>query len=258
MYENTDGAFSEVPAGLTGVMPPRSPGGTTTTTATSTSCSPDSLSGGNPVAKVYENTDGAFSEVPQPDSPGSMTPRSPGGTTTTTATSTSCSPDTILEATRWPRCTRISLRSPTPLRRRPATSPQSGPQAASRSAGTRPRTPRRRPPGLTYNLRVGTTPGGSEITAAMADDASGYRRVPALGNANHNLSWTLDVPAPPVYWSVQALDAGYAGSAFATETAGPFSEVPRNRTHRGLVLLGRLGGLRQRRRPRHPPHRIRF
>ena len=31
---------------------------------------------------------------------------------------------------------------------------------------------------LTYNLRVGTTPGGSQVVAPMADTATGYRRVP--------------------------------------------------------------------------------
>ena len=36
--------------------------------------------------------------------------------------------------------------------------------------------------GLTYNLRVGTTPGGDEICSGMADAATGYRRVAQLGN----------------------------------------------------------------------------
>ena len=71
--------------------------------------------------------------------------------------------------------------------------------------------------GLSYNLRVGTTPGGNEVTAAMADSATGYRHIPALGNANQNLSWTLsDVPSP-LYWTVQAIDAAFAGSSFAPE-----------------------------------------
>ena len=73
--------------------------------------------------------------------------------------------------------------------------------------------------GLTYNLRVGTTPGGGEICAAMAD-ASGFRRILAMGNVNQNLSWTITLPDPPspvYYWSVQAIDASFAGSAFAEE-----------------------------------------
>jgi hypothetical protein len=44
--------------------------------------------------------------------------------------------------------------------------------------------------GLTYNLRIGTTPGGSEIVTPMADANNdswndGYHRIPALGNTNH-------------------------------------------------------------------------
>ncbi|MDO8834679.1 MAG: FlgD immunoglobulin-like domain containing protein, partial [Vicinamibacterales bacterium] len=72
--------------------------------------------------------------------------------------------------------------------------------------------------GLTYNLRVGTTPGGSEICSAHADPATGLRHVPRLGNAQQRTTWELEVPDGVVYyWSVQALDACFAGSAFAAE-----------------------------------------
>ena len=71
--------------------------------------------------------------------------------------------------------------------------------------------------GLTYNLRVGTTPGGGEICSAMAEPG-GYRTIPALGNTNHENSWTLDVPGSEVYyWSVQAVDTAFEGSPFAVE-----------------------------------------
>jgi hypothetical protein len=74
--------------------------------------------------------------------------------------------------------------------------------------------------GLTYNLRIGTTPGSSDLLSPMANVANGYRRVPRLGNTNHQTSWaiTLPEPLPPqIYWSVQAIDAAFAGSAFAVE-----------------------------------------
>jgi predicted nucleotidyltransferase len=74
--------------------------------------------------------------------------------------------------------------------------------------------------GLTYNLRVGTTPGGEEISAAMADTGTGYRWVVALGNANQNTRWSIDIEEPqgtPYYWSVQAVDGAFAGSEFAPE-----------------------------------------
>jgi hypothetical protein len=72
--------------------------------------------------------------------------------------------------------------------------------------------------GLSYNLRVGTTPGGSEVISSMADGTSGYRRVVQLGNAQQRTSWTVTVPPGVYYWSVQAVDGAYAGSAFAAES----------------------------------------
>ncbi|MBU1701978.1 MAG: T9SS type A sorting domain-containing protein [Candidatus Eisenbacteria bacterium] len=85
--------------------------------------------------------------------------------------------------------------------------------------------------GLTYNLCVGTTPGGSEIMSAMADSMTGYRKVVQLGNTNHNTSWMITLPDPPppeFYWSVQAIDACFAGSPFVAgglDTAAPPDDV---------------------------------
>lgn len=71
--------------------------------------------------------------------------------------------------------------------------------------------------GLTYNLRVGTTPGDSDIMSPMAAD-SGTRKVVQMGNANQNTNWTLNNLKPgKYYWSVQAIDSAFDGSAFATE-----------------------------------------
>jgi hypothetical protein len=73
--------------------------------------------------------------------------------------------------------------------------------------------------GLTYNLRIGTTRGGSEVMSGMAATSTGYRRVVQLGNAQKRTSWTVQLP-PGVttgYWSVQAIDGAYAGGAFAPE-----------------------------------------
>jgi predicted nucleotidyltransferase len=81
--------------------------------------------------------------------------------------------------------------------------------------------------GLSYNLRVGTTPGGNEIFSAMAD-ASGTRRVAQLGNAQERTSWTLAIPPGPYYWSVQAIDGAFQGSPFASSTVAveETSETP--------------------------------
>jgi len=72
--------------------------------------------------------------------------------------------------------------------------------------------------GLTYNLRVGTTPGGAQIVSPMASITTGYRKIPKLGNTNHRNGWTIrNLPDGKYYWSVQAIDNSFAGSAFAVE-----------------------------------------
>ena len=76
--------------------------------------------------------------------------------------------------------------------------------------------------GLSYNLRVGTTPGGQEIVPAMAittaGGLNGVRTVPSTGGAGARLSATLALTTPGTYyWSVQAVDTSFAGSPFATE-----------------------------------------
>jgi hypothetical protein len=75
------------------------------------------------------------------------------------------------------------------------------------------------PAGLSYNLRIGTTPSGDEIWSAMADPTTGCRRVVQLGNAQKRTSWTVKLPSSwsTISWSVQAVDGAYAGSAFAAE-----------------------------------------
>ncbi|MEG4224344.1 FG-GAP-like repeat-containing protein, partial [Microcoleus sp. Pol12A6] len=71
--------------------------------------------------------------------------------------------------------------------------------------------------GLSYNLRVGTTPGGKDILAPMSLN-DGTRQVVGLGNANQNTQWQLkDLSPGTYYWSVQAIDNAWAGSPFATE-----------------------------------------
>lgn len=72
--------------------------------------------------------------------------------------------------------------------------------------------------GLTYNLRIGITPGGVQIVSPMANASTGFRKLPQLGNTNLNNSWFIKDLAPGTYyWSVQAIDNAFAGSAFAPE-----------------------------------------
>jgi len=72
-------------------------------------------------------------------------------------------------------------------------------------------------PGLTYNLRLGTSSGGIDVVAPMSAP-SGYQQVAALGNVNHDTTWTIkNLDKGTYYWSVQAIDNTFSGSAFAQE-----------------------------------------
>ncbi len=71
---------------------------------------------------------------------------------------------------------------------------------------------------LSYNWRVGTSPGGSNIVAPQSS-STGYRRLVAMGNAQQKPGARLRglVPGTAYYWSVQSVDTAFAGSAFAVE-----------------------------------------
>ncbi|CAG0935876.1 hypothetical protein TFLX_04727 [Thermoflexales bacterium] len=90
--------------------------------------------------------------------------------------------------------------------------------------------------GLTYNIRVGTTPGGGDIMSPMAITSTavltnaGYRLIPQMGNAGQMLGFEVRGlnPETTYYWSVQAVDTTYLGSPFSTEasfTTGSLSRV---------------------------------
>lgn len=72
---------------------------------------------------------------------------------------------------------------------------------------------------LTWNVRVGLTPGGSEVWSALSDPVTGVRRVLRPGNAEANRFLRLRVPegVTRLFWSVQAVDAGFLGGAWAAE-----------------------------------------
>jgi FG-GAP-like repeat/Bacterial pre-peptidase C-terminal domain len=78
-------------------------------------------------------------------------------------------------------------------------------------------------PGLSYNLRVGTQPGGVDIIAPMALVTTnltydGNRLLPALGNVYQARAITLSnlQLGKKYYWGVQAIDTSFLGSNFAT------------------------------------------
>jgi hypothetical protein len=71
--------------------------------------------------------------------------------------------------------------------------------------------------GLSYNVRVGTAPGASDIASAPAL-ADGRLLVPQTGPArNGSAALHHLLPGRTYYWSVQAVDSGFVGSPFAVE-----------------------------------------
>ena len=71
---------------------------------------------------------------------------------------------------------------------------------------------------LSYNYYLRNLDTGQYLMFPNSDIATGARRVTSMGNAWLNLGWTLRrLPRGNYAWSVQAVDAGYAGSAFAAE-----------------------------------------
>ena len=76
------------------------------------------------------------------------------------------------------------------------------------------------PRGLSYNLRLGTNSGGNQIVSPLSAPGSGYRRVPQSGNVGQTNVWQIvGLTNGTYFWSVQAVDPGFAGSAFAAEAS---------------------------------------
>ncbi|MCX6258071.1 MAG: FG-GAP-like repeat-containing protein [Bacteroidia bacterium] len=79
--------------------------------------------------------------------------------------------------------------------------------------------------GLTYNVRVGSSAGSSSLLSASSEPVTGYRKVVASGNTNNDYTCLVkNIPDGTYYFSVQAIDNDYAGSAFATSVS--FSVLP--------------------------------
>ena len=71
---------------------------------------------------------------------------------------------------------------------------------------------------ITYNVRIGTATGSSDILAANADFSTGKLRSQSSGNAGSNTALILQgLPNGTYYWQVQAVDNAYLGSPFTAE-----------------------------------------
>ncbi len=73
-------------------------------------------------------------------------------------------------------------------------------------------------PGLTYNIRVGNTPGGSEIISPLSSGSYGFSKFPGHGNSGNSLQIHLtDLDTGKYYWSVQTVDNTYNTSEYSAE-----------------------------------------
>ncbi len=73
--------------------------------------------------------------------------------------------------------------------------------------------------GLSYNVRIGSYPGGDDVLAPMARP-DGRRLIPETGNAGQNTFYKFFNPPFGQYcWSVQAIDGAFAGSEFSVESS---------------------------------------
>ena len=81
---------------------------------------------------------------------------------------------------------------------------------------------------LTYNIRMGSISGGSDVISPMSLIDDGYRQIPKMGNAEFkNDSYFIDNLAPGTYyWSVQSVDQAFAGSVWASESSFTLLEAP--------------------------------
>ena len=78
---------------------------------------------------------------------------------------------------------------------------------------------------LRYAVRVGTSPGGIDISSPHADSVTGRRHLHDGGNAGYALRDRLTGLAPGTYfWSVQSIDLSLAGSPFAVEQSFTIGE----------------------------------
>ncbi len=75
--------------------------------------------------------------------------------------------------------------------------------------------------GLSYNIRVGKTPGGIDVVSPMSASTNGFRKIPSIGNAGQtNTNYYVKGLAPGVYyWSVQAIDHSFAGGPWSEEAS---------------------------------------
>jgi hypothetical protein len=69
--------------------------------------------------------------------------------------------------------------------------------------------------GITYSLSIGTGYSNSDVVSVESDLATGMQKKPQDGNVGKDTSWQISLPPGKYYYSVQAVDASFAGSSFS-------------------------------------------
>ena len=68
---------------------------------------------------------------------------------------------------------------------------------------------------LGYNIMLGSSPNAFDIVSPLADIATGRRKVTGFGALADTFAVVKNLPEGEYFWSVQTVDQGYTGSAFA-------------------------------------------
>lgn len=80
--------------------------------------------------------------------------------------------------------------------------------------------------GLSYNIRMGTVPGGTDVISPLSSGKEGFRYILAMGNKGQATNIKLvSLPEGTYYWSVQAIDNAFAGSLWSIEQTFSISSV---------------------------------
>jgi hypothetical protein len=81
--------------------------------------------------------------------------------------------------------------------------------------------------GLSYNIRMGTKPGFTDIISPMSSISSGFRQLYTIGNAEYVTDGFQIKNLSPgtYYWSVQAIDNAYSGGAWSEEKTFTISDT---------------------------------
>ena len=98
-------------------------------------------------------------------------------------------------------------------------------------------------PKISYNLRVGNTPGGSQVCSPLSNLTNSKRYTPAIGNAGIEI-WPIALkdlqPGGTYYWSIQAINEHNIASDFSSEKSFKYSRFQDNITD----MAATPGGIR--------------